>query len=291
MSYYKVLCPKCNNNYIFYTTVKGVEYSNKHGVICKKCRNELKKEKNNIIYKRKCPKCGKELVTKNKYWNNKSIINNTPCLSCNARERTFTKSTRKNMRLHHANVSGKNNPFYGKHHSKKTIKKLKDINTGVDRMSVEYKNKLRKRMVGKNNPFYGKHHSKKTIEKLSNISEELRRLRRKNTLSRLKECGGVMFNRNACVYFDKLSKEKGWNIQHALNGGEIIIDGYSVDGYDMDKNIVIEYDESRHYNIRTGKLKYKDVIRQNRIIKYCRCRFFRYNAKINKLYEIKQKNT
>ena len=48
---------------------------------------------------------------------------------------------------------GENNPFYGKHHSAETRKKLSEINKG--------------KHTGEDNPFYGKHHAAETRKKLS----------------------------------------------------------------------------------------------------------------------------
>ena len=44
-------------------------------------------------------------------------------------------------------------------------------------------------------------------------------------------------------------KKKDGIFNIALNGGEKRIICYYVDGYDKDKNIVIEYDELHHYDI------------------------------------------
>ena len=54
----------------------------------------------------------------------------------------------------------------------------------------------------------------------------------------------------------------GFNFQHAENGGEVCIDGYFPDGIDMEKKIIIEIDEPRHYD-KNGNLKQKDIQRQN----------------------------
>ena len=75
-------------------------------------------------------------------------------------------------------------------------------------------------------------------------------------------------------------------MQHELNGGEIQLIGYSLDAYDKERNIVVEYDEARHYDV-DNNLKYKDIIRQNNIIKYLQCKFFRYNERIQLFYEVK----
>lgn len=94
------------------------------------------------------------------------------------------------------------------------------------------------------------------------------------------------YNPTSCEYFDKLNLKNNWQLQHALNGGEVKILNYFLDAYDKKRNIVIEYDESYHYD-KYGNLKQKDVLRQQRIITHLGCKFFRYNEKIKELYEVK----
>ncbi len=93
------------------------------------------------------------------------------------------------------------------------------------------------------------------------------------------------FNPTACEYFDYLNKNKGWELQHAKNGGEVVIGGYFLDAYDKNRNIVVEYDEPSHY-VFGGNLKIKDTVRQNRIIQILNPIFFRYNETENMLYEV-----
>jgi len=95
------------------------------------------------------------------------------------------------------------------------------------------------------------------------------------------------FNKIGCNYIDKLNKERGWNLQHALKGGEFTICGFYLDGYDCEKNIVFEYDEEKHYlNYEVNLLQERDIKRQNRIIEKLNCEFWRYNEKKNELYRV-----
>ena len=85
------------------------------------------------------------------------------------------------------------------------------------------------------------------------------------------------FNVDVCSLLDKISKEKNIIIRHALNGGEFYIDklGYWVDGYDEVNNVVYEYYEKYHFI--KGKLKNRDINREEEIKKYLKCEFIIFN--------------
>ena len=96
--------------------------------------------------------------------------------------------------------------------------------------------------------------------------------------------GGARYSFTACEFINKLNEEKGWNLQHAENGGEIRVGNYYLDGYDSNLNIAFEYDEKRHYN-SNGELNEKDIKKMTYIKENLHCRFFRYNEKTNELKE------
>ena len=91
------------------------------------------------------------------------------------------------------------------------------------------------------------------------------------------------YNKYACLIIENFAKQYGYNFQHAENGGEYYIEelGYWVDGYDKDKNVVLEYDEEHHFDVNGNYLD-KDINRQKEIINYLKCDFIRilYNGKI-----------
>lgn len=84
------------------------------------------------------------------------------------------------------------------------------------------------------------------------------------------------FNIKGCEYFNQLMIDNNTFIQHALNGGEYHIKelGYWVDGYDMENNIVYEWDEKYHYDVY-GNLLERDLNRQKEIEDYLRCKVIR----------------
>jgi len=93
--------------------------------------------------------------------------------------------TRKRMSKNHADVSGKNNPMFrkrgkdnpnfGKHHTKETKEKISKANKNPSKKTRE---KISKSKMGEKNPNFGKHLSKETKEKMSkshkNLSKETR---------------------------------------------------------------------------------------------------------------------
>src|ERR1035437_2729646 len=90
--YYK-MCPECNIEKMYYTTEPGLKYAVKHITICKKCKLS---KKENLEYKRNCPKCGKELFTKNRFWNKMAIEENRLCLSCSGKSHIITDKWKEN---------------------------------------------------------------------------------------------------------------------------------------------------------------------------------------------------
>lgn len=123
----------------------------------------------------------------------------------------------------------------------------------------------------------GKHHTDETKRK---IREGMAKYFTKNGY-------GANSSERACKYIDKLNEQNHWNLQHAKNGGEIVVCGYYLDGYDKELNIVVEYDEPYHYtDVYNNILREKDIKRQNEIIQEINPTFYRYNQKLDLLYKI-----
>lgn len=81
------------------------------------------------------------------------------------------------------------------------------------------------------------------------------------------------YNPDACRIIDEYGSQNGYSFRHAMNGGEVRILKYFVDGYDVAKNVVIEIDEPQHY--KNGELRKKDIRRQRRIMRKLGCTFIR----------------
>jgi hypothetical protein len=122
----------------------------------------------------------------------------------------------------------------------------------------------------------GRVHSDETKEKISLKHRLNRSMLIQNTIQ------FPNFNPEACLIIENYGKENGFNFQHALNGGEFYIKelGYWVDGYDREKNVVIEYYEKDH--LSSSKRIQKDEFRRKKIMETLNCEFIivYYNQKI-----------
>lgn len=125
---------------------------------------------------------------------------------------------------------------------------------------------------------------------LKNHTEETKIKIKNARLRYLADCSGksVCYNKNSIPVLERIAKEHGWNLQHAENGGEFYTgNGYFVDAYDKDLNIVVEYDEGKHYiDVLNNVLKSKDVKRQKEIIEHLKCQYYRYNEVMGVLWKV-----
>ena len=166
---------------------------------------------------------------------------------------------------------GKNNPMYGRTRP----------DVGARNKTIENRRKLSEAQKGEKNHNYGKKRSEETRRKISEaekgktLTQETKRKMRIAAIKRIERKHGQVhpnYNPEACSLIDEYGKKYGYNFQHAENGGELHIKelGYWVDGYDVEKNVVIEYDEPHH-----NRQKEKDVQRQEEITRHLGCEFIR----------------
>lgn len=184
------------------------------------------------------------------------------------------------------NENKRGNPPWNKGIPMSTKSKLKLSNSLKGRkvwsagkkFDEEYIKKLQNSHLGLISGMKGKFHTSKSKEKI-----------RTSILNKLKIRGiSAKYNPRACQFIDALNNRMGWNLQHALNGGEVTICGYSVDGYDKEKNIIFEYDEPKHHHTIQ---KNKDEKRQRELIAHFinnqnPVSFWRYDERYQKLYEV-----
>jgi len=167
----------------------------------------------------------------------------------------------------------------GKKHSEETRRKISKANTGKIRGPLSEEQKRKMSIARKGKKFSEEHKRKIGIaNKGKKRSEEIRRKMRLAHIKRVKNVNGQIFpayNPKACAVIEEYGKKHGYNFRHAENGGEFRIKGlgYWVDGYDAEKNVVIEYDEPAHY--QNDKLKEKDIRRQQEIQEHLGCEFIR----------------
>lgn len=139
--------------------------------------------------------------------------------------------------------------------------------------------KKQKKWATEGHTSLGRKQSESTKLKIKEAHKKLwadpnkRKKARLKTIARLTAQGGQMspfYNSEACDIIDEYGKRNGFNFQHAKNGGEYHIKelGYWVDGYDKERNVVIEYLERHHLRQID-----KDRGRKQEIIEHLDCKF------------------
>jgi hypothetical protein len=243
-------CPNPKNNptcvgECIYKYKRSFDAAIKKNRLCRLCKN-LKHDFSGLEWK---------IVNEKKKWIRKcpNPNNNLDCLieSLHSNQRSVIRSIIGNRLCNSCKFKGENHVNYGKP------------------CSAEHKQKISNNHAdqsGKNHPFYGKHHTKKSNDK-----------NRQSQIKRIMEFGITCYpgyNTIACKVLDDINEFLGWKFQHALNGGEIKVLKYSLDGYEKERNIAFEYDERRHFN-KDGTLKKCDIIRQKEIEEHLGCKFIR----------------
>lgn len=280
---YRKNCPKCYRQMTYSDKYKLFQ-SIKKETVCIHCCQLKNKNISTIATTRNCPNCNKLLTYKSNNYYRKACNFNKKCKSCTHIGHKHTDKSREKMSII---KSGINNPNFGKigpNAGKQKIKGDYVINGSrywkrdcpQCKCEILYKSKRNRDL------------STKFCKKCTNLSPEKRLKHRLSILKFIHENhGGIrtMVNPTACKFIEEYGKTHDYKFQHALNGGEFYIKelGYFVDGYDREKNVVFEYDEAHHFS--NGKLKQKDIQRMIEIKNYLKCKFIRYNEKINETVE------
>jgi len=259
-------------------------------------KNEWKDIGNKNIYQKSCPKCNNIQSYKSLKLLKRATKKNVLCKKCALNGRIvgcMTDEHKLKLSISHKK-NGVGKWMKGKTLTDKIKEKISNSHKGK-KLTTETKLKMSLGKTGELNPAKRLYVRKKISDSLLKnkgvISEETRKKlsikAKENILKKIEKFGKICpnFNPNACNYFDKLNDQNKWNLQHALNGGETRILCYFLDAYDVEKNIVVEYDEPHHYDI-DGNLKQKDYKRMVEIINHLKCKFYRYNEITNQLIEI-----
>lgn len=189
-----------------------------------------------VVWKKNCPKCGREQVYSCHKAFKLNSDNNTLCKKCATKESGIHKDK---------------SFFKSDEYRKKMSNSLRITRKICDSYNTE------------------EHREKLRIAKLNQI----RKLGTRHT-----------YNPNACKFIEEYGKNNGLSFQHALNGGEIIVSGYCLDGYDKKNNIVFEYDEPKH---NAPSVKKNDKLREQRIIQKINPKMFiRYDEENDVLYDV-----
>lgn len=220
------------------------------------------------IWIRKCPNCKKDIIHTYKYSYITGIKKNKICLICRNR-RTGKKRKGKNLTQEHKNKIRKS--MFGKISSKthpERSKKISISNIGKKHGGRKKIPRIKEKCLECNNEFEIEQW-RKSAHFCSNICKK--EYYHKNKIWKPR------FNPKACELIEEYGKQNGYNFQHALNGGEYYIKElkYFVDGYDKEKNVVIEYNEKYHNLPKQRKI---DEVREKKITDYLKCKFI-------KLYE------
>lgn len=263
---------RCDCGRILHYTCKGsLTLAIKRNRKCNACSHPITKGPRVTWsnFKRNCPACGKEMFYSTEGSLRRAIKRNTDCLSC----------LRK----------GENNVMYGETHTLETRERLRAVNLGKH-PAKETRKKMslhsaRKgvHQYGKDANFYGKHHTEEWKRKM-----RVMMCRRLLKLRPQGYNGGWINNvgKKEGSYFKKLEARTKWNgIYHKKSGKQHLIKylGYFVDYYEPLHNIVVEYDEPRHY--RYGRLREKDLVRMEQIKAHLGCEFWRYDAYRKQLWK------
>lgn len=226
---------------------------------------------------RNCPNCGKELTYSNKKNLKRANIANTPCFQCSIPKIKLARS-KQVITPEHANAISES--LTGRKRSKEECESISKGLTGILH-SDEHKQKISKTKKGvPQTPKQIEARRKGLIGR--KLSAETKRKIRVSYTEYLLLCGGKTgwkptYNKSSIPIIEVLAIELGiTDLQHAENGGEFYIKelGYWVDGYSVEKNIVIEYDEKHHFD-KNGELYEKDKQRQLEIEEYLGCTFIR----------------
>lgn len=256
-------CPLCHKDIII-SSEKYYNLSTERNTSCLSCSSKISHTKRGHISKQdkrkigiKCPQCGKDRP----YY--RTILNNRLCKSCIAKNKYPNRKTKLMNGLFNNRLHGKViNPRIVKRNCPKCGRIIKHT-------SVHY--------INKNKHRWCKFCACKENIKKNNINFPFI----------------PSFNPLSCDIIEKYGKENGYNFQHGMNGGEYYVKelGYWLDGYDKDKNIVIECYEPFHYYCN-GNLKQKDIDRRNTIINHLKCQFIeiKYNGKSDIIKELKLHN-
>lgn len=278
------ICPSCLSP-IYYSNKYKMRYGETHNSVCGRCKYS----------KISASLTGKHLSNEHKQslkrgWAHRKENGYIhPMLG-----RVHSEETKQKMCL----AKQKYNPFLGKHHTQETRQKMsqawketpRDMQRVIDAARIKnigrlhnqiHKEKISLALCGHklSDDTKLKISSKILGMRRSDITKEKLRIAKLNQLQSQGICRS--YNPVACQFISEFGNKYGYDFQHGMNGGEVMLAGYMVDGYDKSKNVVFEYDEPKHENFNR---KMKDLERISRIIQKMNCQVIRYSKRYNMFY-------
>lgn len=247
-------CPSCHKH-LYYATEIAVKKADKKGCVCKSCANKGERNPN---YGKPCPDYLKRLLSQIHTGKNESDETR--------RKKSESLCGERNGMF---GITGSLHPVYGITRTTEQKQKLHDLKLGIPR------------------PLYVREKMSSSNRRIS--TPETKRKQRLGIIRYLERKNGHMsprYNKEACKYFSIMEQERKWNGIYATKNGEFFIQylGYFVDYYEPTLNIVVEYDEPKHYYV-DNVLKKKDFSRMREIMEHLKCKFYRYNERTKELKE------
>lgn len=242
-------CPSCDIE-IIYSSIYKKKRADEQNSVCRKCSNSSRKGDKHPMFGKQSPFKGKK----------------------------HTDHSKDLISKNHADVSGEKNPMFnkggmsGKNHSDDTKLKISKGNKNKN-VTIETCEKISQSLL----KYYKDNVSPTKGLKHNNEAKIKMRL---SAIKRIEKdkFNGVQFypsyNKKSISILEKYADDNNLNIQHAEKNGEFYIKelGYWLDAYDIDQNIVIEYNEKYHKYI-----KEKDNNRRELIIQHLNCQFIVIN--------------
>jgi len=139
-------------------------------------------------FSRECPICKKQIFYSTKKYRNRAAKLGRSCYNCSAKERANRPEVKEKMsKIFKVLYSGSGNPFFGRHHTEESKRKIVDSNRKSYHKWVnkEFKEKMSKVTSGKNNAMYGKNVYDIWVEKYGQekANEKMSNFRKKQSAS------------------------------------------------------------------------------------------------------------
>lgn len=295
MQNHKPLCQKEAEKSLEPKKIFGDKTERNRCVITKKIKNASTRRECKDIGKvkkitRPCPDCGCKIFYPNLGAKNDAERKNRRCKNCGVQRPTRVYSEKERTRVCPiCNVEVIYSTIYAKRNAENFGKECWNCSINIRNKSDSMRKAVSESKKGSKNHFYGLTGSKnpatrpevrKKLLEYQNrpeVKEQHRKIWQRMLFYK-KVPTGPFYNINACKFMDEWGPKNGFKFEHAMNGKELAVAGYWVDGYDKEKNVVFEYDEPYHYLKKSGiTLKQKDIQRMNEIQNVLKCDFIRYN--------------